>query len=160
MKAGILVALFLAAVLMIVGCTQEEESSAPEEETTEEATTEPTAEERTIIKETTVVMVPAPGPPPAPAPRPDSEGQAAADPELDAAEVDIPHDGTVVPCYLDPVCSSEQARIQNEFVAEMKQPKTYPPYTEPARTPVHDMCTNAVRSGVRPLPAVCRGLGG
>ena len=82
--------------------------------------------------------------------------QAAILPEFESAE-----SGDVVPCYLDPECSRAQAEIQNEWTARNSaQPSTIPAYTEPAWTSTHDMCTNAFRAGVRPLPAVCYCLGG
>ena len=118
-KAGLLVALLIPAFLMVGGCSQEEEADAPEESsegTTEETTAGPTRVERTIIKETTVVVpAPAAAPSPEQASSPTPEAQPADSPETGAPEVDIPHDGTVVPCYQDPVCSSEQARIQSEW---------------------------------------------
>jgi hypothetical protein len=92
---------------------------------------EPTTVERTIIKETTVIVpAPAAAPSPAQAPSSSTEAQQVAGSESVAPEVeipieiDIPHDGTVVPCSQDPVCSSEQARIQNEHVAELEAAKT------------------------------------
>ena len=113
------VVLTVPVVLMVGGCAQEEEADSPEEPsegTTEETTSGPTRVERTIIKETTVVVpAPAAAPSPAQASSPTPEAQQAASPEAVAPEVEIPHDGTVVPCYQDPVCSSEQARIQSEW---------------------------------------------
>ena len=95
--------------------------------------------------------------PPTPAPRPDPERPPAAGPEPVAPdEDDIPHDGTVVPCYLDPVCSSEQARIQSEFTAEIESARAN---KQPVPQSVHDMCRHAVQSKT-PLPQICRSLGG
>jgi PBP1b-binding outer membrane lipoprotein LpoB len=91
MKAGLLVALLLSAVLLIGGCAQEKEAGTLEESregATEETTAEPTTAERTIIKETTVV-VPAPAPSPAQALSPSPESQQAAGPESVAPEVEI-----------------------------------------------------------------------
>jgi hypothetical protein len=170
MKAGLLVALLLSAVLLIGGCAQEKEAGTPEESregATEETTAEPTTAERTIIKETTVV-VPAPAPSPAQALSPSPESQQAAGPESVAPEVeippevevpmeiDIPHDGTVVPCFQDPVCSSEQSRIQSEHVAELEAAKTD---GLPPSQGLLDMCTHAVRSKTG-LPKACWSVGG
>jgi hypothetical protein len=112
-------------------------------------------------------MVPAPAPAssPAQAPSPSPESQQAAGPESVAPEVenppeleiDIPHDGTVVPCFQDPVCSSEQARIQSENVAEYKRRQGQ--QEDPGDPNLHNMCRQAVQSKT-PLPEACRSLGG
>jgi hypothetical protein len=165
MKAGLLVALSLSAVFVIGGCTQEEEAGSPEESsegTTEETTAGPARVERTIIKETTVVVpAPAAAPSPEQASSPSPESQQVAGSEPAASEVEIPieidnpHDGTVVPCYQDPVCSSEQARIQSEHVAELEAAKMdgLPPSQN-----LLDMCTHAVRSKTG-LPKACWSVG-
>ena len=169
----------MSAVVMVEGCTSEENADTAEgssegdtEETTEETTQSPKIEERTVIKETTVVMVPTPGPSPEQASSHSSEVQQTQQqmlgPEPSTPEVEIPseveispvteipHDGTVMPCFQDPVCSSEQARIQSEHVAELEAAKAdgqLPPQN------LLNMCRQAVQSKNK-LPEVCRSLGG
>ena len=171
---GLLVALLMSAVLMAGGCAQDEESVAPEEtreEATDETTAEPTVVERTVIKETTVVVQP---PAPSPAEAPSSEiqevppkveippkieipPQVEIPPEAESLpEVEIPHDGTVIPCFQDPVCSSEQARIQSEHVAELEADRAN---KQPGSPNLHNMCRQAVQAKTQ-LPQACRSLGG
>jgi hypothetical protein len=108
------------------------------------------------------VVVQPPTPSPAQAPIP--EVQEAASPKPAAPEVidippevEIPHDGTVISCFQDPVCSAEQARIQTKHVDEMKAARNNGEMDESQN--LHDWCRHLVRSKV-PLPEACRSLGG
>jgi hypothetical protein len=165
----------VAVLVLGAGCGSEKEPSVPDDQSysAEETSTDPTTKEKTVVKETTVVVL-ASAPSPAQAPSPSPEVQQAAGPEPVATEaeippdaeislepenppeeVEIPHDGTVVPCFQDPVCSSEQARMQNEFVAEMEAARAD---GQPPDPNLAAMCRQAAQSGN--LPAACRTLGG